>query len=112
MAGQQDFVLPFSVNLIEVAANEKAVASGLSAIRRFFRENIWSPLGANIRSIFVSGAVGDTGHLSDAHFANVFPDFEPERWEEELYLWLKKFFFCILCVVSCIFVVYQGYKAG
>jgi hypothetical protein len=87
MAGQQDFVLPFVLNLIEVSANEEAVASGLSAIRRFFRENIWSPLGADIRSIFVSGAVGDTGHLSETQVANVFPDFEPERWEEELYLW-------------------------
>ena len=87
MAGPQDFVLPFVLNLIEVSANEEAVASGLSAIRRFFRENIWSPLGANIRSIFVSGAVGDTGHLSDAQVVNVFPAFEPERWEEELYLW-------------------------
>jgi hypothetical protein len=87
MAGQQDFVLPFVLNLVEVFANEEAVASGLSAIRRFFRENIWSPLGANIRSIFVSGAVGDTGHLSETQVANVFPDFEPERWEEELYLW-------------------------
>ena len=80
-------MLPFVLNLVEVSANEEAVASGLSAIRRFFRENIWSPLGANIRSIFVSGAVGDTGHLSEAQVANVFPDFEPERWEEELYLW-------------------------
>ena len=66
MTVQQDFVLPFSVNPIEVVVNEEAVASGLFAIRRFFGENIWSPLGTNIRSIFVSGAVVDTEHLSDA----------------------------------------------
>ena len=79
MAGQQDFVLPFVVNPVEVVVNEEAVASGLFAIRRFFGENIWSRLGANIRSIFVSGAVGDIGHLSDAQVINIFPGFEPER---------------------------------
>jgi hypothetical protein len=54
----------------------------------FFLENIWSPLGANIYSLFVSGVVGATGHLSDAQALDVsLFAFEPERWKEKEYIW-------------------------
>ena len=87
MAGQQIFVLPFNVNPIEVLRNREAVANGLLAIQRYFNGNIWSVLGTNIYSVFVSGVVGVTGHLTDAQVLNTFPAFEPERWEEKEYLW-------------------------
>ena len=68
---------PFTVNPVEVAENQEAVMNGLSAttiyaIQRFFGQNIQSPLGANIYSLFVSGVLGATGHLSDAKALNVF----------------------------------------
>ena len=87
IAGQQIFVLPFIVNPVEVSRNREAVANGLLAIQRYFNGNIWSVLGTNIYSVFVSGVVGVTGHLTDAQFLNTFPAFEPERWEEKEYLW-------------------------
>ena len=87
MAGQQIFVLPFNVNPVEVSRNREAVANGLLAIQRYFNGNIWSVLGTNIYSVFVSGVVGVTGHLTDAQVLNTFPAFEPERWEEKEYLW-------------------------
>ena len=87
MAGQQIFVLPFIVNPVEVSRNREAVANGLLAIQRYFNGNIWSVLGTNIYSVFVSGVVGVTGHLTDAQVLNTFPAFEPERWEEKEYLW-------------------------
>ena len=87
MAGQQNLVLPFIVNPVEVTRNREAVLNGFLAIQRFFSANIWSPLVANIYSLFVSGVVGDTGHLIDAPVVNIFPAFEPERWEEKDFLW-------------------------
>ena len=87
MAVQQNLVLPFNVNPVEVSRNREAVANGLLAIQRYFNGNIWSVLGTNIYSVFVSGVVGVTGHLTDAQFLNTFPAFEPERWEEKEYLW-------------------------
>ena len=86
MAGQQNLVLPFIVNLVEVTRNREAVLNGLFAIQRFFRANIWSPLGANIYSLFVSGVTGATFHLLDAQVVNNFPVFAPERWEESYLL--------------------------
>jgi hypothetical protein len=74
-------VLPFSVNFAEAEENKEAVLNGLSAIQRFFDGNIWSPLGANIDSLFVSGVAGATDDLCDwfASPASWFA-FEPERW--------------------------------
>jgi hypothetical protein len=49
MAGQQNLVLPFIVNPIEITRNIEAVFNGFLAIQRFSRANIWSPL----RPIFI-----------------------------------------------------------
>ena len=87
MAGQQNLVLPFNVNPVEVSRNREAVVNGLLAIQRYFNGNIWSVLGTNIYSVFVSGVLGVTGHLTDAQVLNIFPGFEPKRWEEKEYLW-------------------------
>jgi hypothetical protein len=87
MAGQQNLVLPFIVNLVEVTRNREVVLSGLLAIQRFFRANIWSPLGADINFLFVSGVTGATFHLLDAQVVNNFPLFAPQRWEERDFLW-------------------------
>jgi hypothetical protein len=87
MAGQQNLVLPLIVNPVEITRNREAVLNGFLAIQRFFRANIWSPLGANIYSLFVSGVAGAIWHLSDAQVLNNFPVFAPERWEEKDFLW-------------------------
>lgn len=83
MAGQQNLVLPFLTDFDEITRNRKAVMNGLLAIQRFFEGNIWSPLGTNIYSVFLSGMVGATGHLSDAQVLNIFPAFKPERLQEK-----------------------------
>ena len=95
MNGHQSLVLPFSVNFAEVEENKEAVLNGLSAIQRFFDENIWSPLGADIDSLFSSGVAGATDHLCD-WFASPAPlfAFETERWEE--YLRYFSFFLTLL----------------
>jgi hypothetical protein len=80
-------VLPFSVNLVEVTRNREVVLNGLLAIQWFFRANIWSPLGANIYSLLVSGVTGATFHLFDAQVVNNFFVFASERWEERDFLW-------------------------
>jgi hypothetical protein len=87
VAQQQNLVLPFLADFVEITRNREAVINGLLAIQRFFEGNIWSPLGANIYSVFHSGVVGATGHLSDAQVLNIFPAFEPERWQEKAFLW-------------------------
>ena len=87
MAGQQIFVVPFIVYPVEVSRNREAVANGLLAIQRYFNGNFWSVLETNIYSVFVSGVLGVTGHLTDAQVLNIFPGFEPKRWEEKEYLW-------------------------
>ena len=80
-------MLPFIVNPVEVSRNREAVANGLLAIQRYFNGNFWSVLETNIYSVFVSGVLGVTGHLTDAQVLNIFPGFEPKRWEEKEYLW-------------------------
>ena len=87
MAGQQNLVLPFIVNLLEVTRNREVVLNGLLVIQRFFRANIWSPLGADIYSVFDCGVTGATFHLLDAQVVNNFPVFAPGRWEERDFLW-------------------------
>ena len=83
MNGHQNLVLPFRVNLSEVEFNKEAVLNGMFAIQRFFDGNIWSPLGAQIDSLFLRGVVGATDGLCDwvASPASWFV-FEPERPEE------------------------------
>jgi hypothetical protein len=65
MNGYHNLVLPFSVTFSEVVENKEAVLNGLSAIQRFFDGNIWSPLSANIETLFISGVVGATDDLCD-----------------------------------------------
>ena len=88
MNGYHNLVLPFSVSFPEVEENKEAVLNGLSAIQRFFDGNIWSPLGANIETLFVSGVVGATDDLCDwFEVPASWPAFEPEKWEEKEHLW-------------------------
>ena len=88
MNGYHNLVLPFSVNFSEVVENKEAVLNGLSAVQRFFDGNIWSPLGANIETLFISGVVGATDDLCDwFEVPTSWPAFEPEKWEEKEHLW-------------------------
>ena len=88
MNGYNDLVLPFRLNFREVVENKEAVLNGLSAIQRFFDGNIWLPLGANVKTLFVRGVVGVTEDLCD-WFENAasWPPFEPEKREEKEHLW-------------------------
>jgi hypothetical protein len=93
MNGYHNLVLPFSVNFSEVVENKEAVLNGLSAVQRFFDGNIWSPLGANIESLFCSGVVGTTNDLCDwFEVPASWPAFEPEKWKEKEHLWYFFFF--------------------
>ena len=102
MNGYHNLVLPFCVHFSEVVENKEAVLNGLSAIQRFFDGNIWSPLGANIETLFVSGFVGATDDLCDWFAVPAFwPAFEPEKWEEKEHLWyvffrMSRLFFLFL----------------
>ena len=94
MNGQQNLVLPFSVNPVEVEENKEAVLNGLSAIQRFFEGYIWSPLSVNIYFLFAKGVEGETGHLCDwVALPKSWFAFEQEIWEEEEYLWYFSFFY-------------------
>ena len=94
MNGYHNLVLPFSVTFSEVVENKEAVLNGLSAIQRFFDRNIWSPLGANIETLFVSGVVGATDDLCDwFEMPASWPVFEPEKAEEKEHPWYFFFFF-------------------
>jgi hypothetical protein len=49
MNGQQNLVLPFNVNPVEVGQNQEAVLNVLSAIQRFFwREHLVTFGGQNL----------------------------------------------------------------
>ena len=88
MNGYNDLVLPFRLNFREVVENKEAVLNGLSAIQRFFDGNIWLPLGANVKTLFVRGVVGATEGLCDwFEVPASWPPFEPEKWEEKEHLW-------------------------
>ncbi len=59
----------------------------------FFGGNIWSPLVAKIYSIFVSGVMGTTDLLCDSAALDVsLFALEPDRCEEEDYVW----YFCFV----------------
>ena len=111
MNGYHNLVLPFCVHFSEVVENKEAVLNGLSAIRRFFDGNIWSPLGANIETLFVSGFVGATDDLCDWFAVPAsWPAFEPEKLEEKEHLWYvflrrSRFFFFIFLFFVIIFVI-------
>ncbi len=86
------------------------MGNGLSAIQRFFDGNIWSPLGANIETLFVSGVVGATDDLCDwFDMPATWPVFEPEKWEEKEHLWyvffskIQIFFLFFLFIIVIIF---------
>ena len=88
MNGHHFLELPFRVTFQEVIANKEAVLNGLSAIQRFFDGNIWSPLGANIETLFISGVVGATDDLCDwFEMPASWPVFEPEKAEEKEHPW-------------------------
>ena len=81
-------MLTFRLNFREVVENKEAVLNGLSAIQRFFDGNIWLPLGANVKTLFVRGVVGATEGLCDwCEVPASWPPFEPEKWEEKEHLW-------------------------
>jgi hypothetical protein len=86
MAGHQNSRL-FLLNSAVVLQNKDAVGKGIIAIQQFFRGNILKPLGADIYSLFVFGAMGFAKFLSVVQTENTFPCFQPERWEEITYLW-------------------------
>jgi hypothetical protein len=87
MAGQDNFVRAFFLNPAVIVQDHEAISNGLTAIKSFLKNSIWSPLGAECYSLFVLGFLGLSESQSEGDVLNIFPVFEPERWEEETYLW-------------------------
>ena len=86
MDGQDNFVRALFLNPAVIVQDHEAISNGLTAIKSFLKNNIWSPLGAECYSLFVWGFLGLSESQSEGDVLNIFPVFEPERWEEETYL--------------------------
>jgi hypothetical protein len=71
MAGQENFVPTFFLNPAVILQDQKAISDGFTAIKKFFKNSIWSPIGAECYSLFVWGVLGLGESLSEVEVMNV-----------------------------------------
>ena len=75
MTGQDNFIPTFFLNPAVILQDHEAIAKGFTAIKKFLKNIIWLPLGAECYSLYEWVVLGLRESQSEVEVMNVFPVF-------------------------------------